>query len=440
MRRNRARTYTIDAENEEDFNKECEKALRNELSNNNYINKEKINELDEEYQNDSNYKIVDNQSNLKYFGEINSDEDLEDENNSDDILNNIEKNIIDQDEKNLELLCIYLKYSIEVQTKENNNILNENIFYRYKNPLHSLSGNAIYDLNIKEIIDDIINEKEINENNEKLTDLKEEKKSSLKDFISQNIKEDCTLKIMIMSNNDSTRNSFINKLFVNNIENNDNIEFEIKKKQIRLFNKNISLQIFNTSNEFHNNLLSKTYYQFANGFFIFIEASNHNIKKYLENIFIKFEKYLLDKIFVIFGVDMLFEQDCSIDGFNLKEFAFNKNCLYIPIKLNDFSIQNKIIINILYLLLIKKIDNKKDLKRKNNKDIKELGNIKNNITNKINRLSTKEENNYIYDITKMDIPNSLGYNINYRINHINAFDIEKTNVFKRKKSRKLSGF
>ena len=327
MRRNRARTYTIDAENEEDFNKECEKALRNELSNNNYINKEKINELDEEYQNDSNYKIVDNQSNLKYFGEINSDEDLEDENNSDDILNNIEKNIIDQDEKNLELLCIYLKYSIEVQTKENNNILNENIFYRYKNPLHSLSGNAIYDLNIKEIIDDIINEKEINENNEKLTDLKEEKKSSLKDFISQNIKEDCTLKIMIMSNNDSTRISFINKLFINNLENNnDNIEFEIKKKQIRLFNKNISLQIFNTSNEFHNNLLSKTYYQFANGFFIFIEASNHNIKKYLENIFIKFEKYLLDKIFVIFGVDMLFEQDCSIDGFNLKEFAFNKNC------------------------------------------------------------------------------------------------------------------
>lgn len=62
----------------------------------------------------------------------------------------------------------------------------------------------------------------------------------------------------------------------NNIENenddlnmyNNNVDFEIRKKQIRLFNKNISLQIFDTSNEFHNNISSKIYYQFSNGFFI----------------------------------------------------------------------------------------------------------------------------------------------------------------------------
>lgn len=56
----------------------------------------------------------------------------------------------------------------------------------------------------------------------------------------------------------------------------------------------------------------------------------------MEDIFIKLDKYLFEKTIVIFGVNMLFKQDCSIDGFNLKEFASNKNCLYIPIKINDF--------------------------------------------------------------------------------------------------------
>ena len=246
-----------------------------------------------------------------------------------------------------------------------------------------------------------------------------------------------------MSNNDSTLNSYINNFFLvekNSNENKDicNIDFEIRKKQIRLFNKNISLQIFNSSNKFHENLSSKIYYQFSNTFFIFIEATNHNVQKYIENVFIKLNKYLNEKTVVIFGVNMLFEQDCSIDGFNLREFASNKNCLYIPIKINDFTMRNHIIINILNLILIKKIDNKKESLRKYSKDDKNIGNMKKDLTNKINDLSSKNLNNYIYDITKMDIPNSMGYKKEYRINHLNAFDTEKNNIFSKKKSRKWS--
>ena len=424
MRRNRVRSYTIDAENEEEFNKQCDSFLKNVEYNNK--NNEVINELIEE-------------NNIKYddFGETNSEDDLGDENDCFDSLNKIEDKNIDQDEKNIELLCIYLKQSIALQAKNNNYNGNENIFYRYKNPLHILSGNAIYDLNIKELVDDIMTENEL-ENKNEIND-----NNSLKDFISQNIKGDCTLKIMFMSNNDSTLNSYVNNFF--NIENKkeknkdiDNIDFEIRKKQIRLFNKNISLQIFDTSNKFHNNLSSKIYYQFSNAFFIFIEATNHNVQKYMEDIFIKLDKYLFEKTIVIFGVNMLFEQDCSIDGFNLKEFASNKNCLYIPIKINDFTMKNHIILNILNLILIKKIDNKKRSTRKYSKDDKNIGNMKKDLTNKINNLSSKNESNYIYDITKMDIPNSIGYKKDYRIYHLNAFDTEKKNIFSKKKSRKWS--
>lgn len=428
MRRNRVRSYTIDAENEEEFNKQCDSFLKHLEYNNK--NNEEIKELTEE-----------NNINYDDFGEINSEDDFGDENDSFDSLNKIEDKNIDQDEKNIELLCIYLKQSIALQAKNNNNNGNDNIFYRYKNPLHILSGNAIYDLNIKELVDDIMTENELGNKNEINDDC--EKNNSLKDFISQNIKGDCTLKIMFMSNNDSTLNSYVNNFF--SIENKkeknkdiDNIDFEIRKKQIRLFNKNISLQIFDTSNKFHNNLSSKIYYQFSNAFFIFIEATNHNVQKYMEDIFIKLDKYLFEKTIVIFGVNMLFEQDCSIDGFNLKEFASNKNCLYIPIKINDFTMKNHIILNILNLILIKKIDNKKESTRKYSKDDKKIGNMKKDLTNKINDLSYKNMNNYIYDITKMDIPNSIGYKKDYRIYHLNAFDTEKKNIFSKKKSRKWS--
>lgn len=157
----------------------------------------------------------------------------------------------------------------------------------------------------------------------------------------------------------------------------------------------------------------------------------------MEDIFIKLDKYLFEKTIVIFGVNMLFKHDCSIDGFNLKEFASNKNCLYIPIKINDFTMKNHIILNILNLILIKKIDDKKESTRKYSKDDKKIGNMKKDLTNKINDLSSKNMNNYIYDITKMDIPNSIGYKKDYRIYHLNAFDTEKKYFFE-KKSRKWS--
>ena len=444
MRRNRVRSYTIDAENEEDFNTKCENALKNESVNMNSLTNSNLNQKalkDHEYnQNNKNSKNK-SEYNFEGFEEILSEEDLSDEIDSEDLIDKINEKTNDEEERNIELLCIYLKQSICLQAK--NNIENENIFYRSKNPFHALSGNAIYDINIKELVDNIMAENEFEEKNDKLKDSEKGKGSSLKEFISHNIKGDYTLKIMVLSNNDSTKNLFINKfLGISNEKNKnedfDDIDFEIRKKQIRLFSKNINLQIFDTSEEFHNNLSSKIYYQFSNGFFIFIEATNHNSQVYLENIFIKLEKYFLEKTVVIFGINMLFKKDCCINGFNLREFASNKNCLYVPLKINDFTIQNSIIINILHLILIKKIDFKKESIRKSSKEEKKICGIKNNLAKKISNLSSKNLDGFIYDITKMNIPNSMGYQQNYRINHINVFDTENKSIFMKKKSRKWS--
>ena len=56
-----------------------------------------------------------------------------------------------------------------------------------------MSGNAIYDLNIRELIDNILAE-----NDNEYIKSSEGNNNSLRDYIFQNIESDSTLKIMIM--------------------------------------------------------------------------------------------------------------------------------------------------------------------------------------------------------------------------------------------------
>ena len=136
---------------------------------------------------------------------------------------------------------------------------------------------------------------------------------------------------------------------------------------------------------------------------------------------------------------MLFKEDCTIEGNNLREYASEKNVMYVPIKIKDFNLKNDLIINLFKLILIKGIDNKnsKDSLRKESKEKKivPMQNIQNKLTGKIKDSSLKKDK---YDISKMKIESSLGYKKKYRIKHINAFDIEDNNLFSSENKRKLS--
>ena len=452
MRRTRNRYYTIDAENEEEFIKEFENMKKSRLSRLTFEEKEedqKIQEIDEEEsfsprKSKNSFQFSDAYEYGEYSG-LGAYKDLDDDEEDnlgaqdyedDDILKESEDSIIKKDnneERGLEILCYYLKNSVTEQSKGKISSNSETIFYKNKN-IGALSGNAIYDLNIRDLVDNILTE-----NDNEYTKSNEGNNNSLRDYIFQNIESDTNLKIMVMSNNKSTKNSFVDKFFdKKNTKEKSKDEildepFEIRKKQIKLFNKNITLQIFDTSDEFHKNSISNIYYKTVSAFFIFIEASNHNSKSYLEFITEKLNIFINNKTSVIFGVNMLFKEDCTIDGDNLREYAREKNMMFIPIKLNDFHLKNNLIINLMNLILIKGFDNKasRESLRKESKE-KSLGGFKNKLTNKINN-STQKRN--AYDITKMNIPSSLGYKKKYRIKHINAFDMdENSQNLKRKLS------
>ena len=449
MRRNRQRSATIDAESIDEYlNYEKSKSRLSQIIFKNKEIKEIIKEEEEEN--------LDSQRTSKlsfHLNNLENDDDDESDlgayNNEDDeelIRNefdkedwNIKKGKIE--EAGIDILVNFLKTSISSQLK-NTSLNGSTIIFNKNKNIMSMSGNAIYDLNIRELIDNILAE-----NDNEYIKPTEGNNNSLKDYIFQNIESDSTLKIMVMSNNKSTKYSFMNIFFErkkeneineNNGTNDDYLDepFEIRKKQIKLFNKNISLKIFDTSDEFHKNssLISSIYYKSVSAFFIFIESSNRNVKNYLEFIFEKIDKYIINRTVVIFGVNMLFKKDCTIEGVNLREYANEKDILFIPINLNNFDLKNKIINNLLNLILIKRIDNKinENSSRKGSKD-KKLGGYKNKLTNKINDELNKKN---LYDICKMNIPSSLGYKRKYRIKHINAFDIDDD--YDRSNKRKLS--
>ena len=457
MRRTRNRFFTIDAQNEEEFIKEYENMKKSRLSEMNFqknsaYNADEVIGSEEDLlsskkpgfkltnsDSDDGYEGLGAGGGLGVGGGIDEDEDnlgriYED----DEILRGEEGIIANQkqniEEKGLEMLCLYLKNSVKEMSKDKSG---ESIFFnnKNKNVMNALSGNAIYDLNIRDLVDNILTE-----NDNEYNKINEGNNNSLKDFIFQNIESDSTLKIMIMSNNKSTKNSFIESFFsikkLKSEEDNYDSPFEIRKKQIKLFNKNISLQIFDTSDEFHKNSLSSVYYKTVSAFFIFIEASKNNSKNYLDFIFEKIKKFITNKTCVIFGINMLFKEDCTIEGNNLRDYANEKNVMFIPFKINEFNMKNNLIINLFKLILIKGIDNKilsRDSLRKGSKD-KNLGTIQNKLKDKIKDSSQKKD---IYDISKMNIESSLGYKKKYRIKHINAFDIEDDNSSIKNK-RKLS--
>ena len=449
MRRNRQRSATIDAESIDEYlNYEKSKSRLSQIIFKNKEIKETIKEEEEEN--------LDSQRTSKlsfHLNNLENDDDDESDlgayNNEDDeelIRNefdkedwNIKKGKIE--EAGIDILVNFLKTSISSQLK-NTSLNGSTIIFNKNKNIMSMSGNAIYDLNIRELIDNILAE-----NDNEYIKPTEGNNNSLKDYIFQNIESDSTLKIMVMSNNKSTKYSFMNIFFErkkeneineNNGTNDDYLDepFEIRKKQIKLFNKNISLKIFDTSDEFHksSSLISSIYYKSVSAFFIFIESSNRNVKNYLEFIFEKIDKYIINRTVVIFGVNMLYKKDCTIEGVNLREYANEKDILFIPINLNNFDLKNKIINNLLNLILIKRIDNKinENSSRKGSKD-KKLGGYKNKLTNKINDELNKKN---LYDICKMNIPSSLGYKKKYRIKHINAFDIDDD--YDRSNKRKLS--
>ena len=157
MRRNRMRSVTIDAEDEEDFIQQYEKS-KSRLSQLNF-EKNKIQEKIPEEDDDLGYQkkkkstsLLNDSEEGDYFdlGALNNDDDEEllgVDYENDDIIKDEEDIIIkkeNSDEKGIEVLVTYLKNTISDELKNMNFKGNTLIFNKNKN-IMSMSSNAIDD-------------------------------------------------------------------------------------------------------------------------------------------------------------------------------------------------------------------------------------------------------------------------------------------------------
>ena len=188
------RSYTIDAENEEEYIQEYERIRKSRLSeltfkekHNDDIeilepeedslkpkNNPNLNDLDDEYSGLGAFKEEDEED---YFEKDNYDDS--------DIIKGSEDEIVkkeNNEEKGIELLCYYLKHSINELSKEK--IINnkECIFYRNNKSIKALSGNAIYDINMRDLVDNLLTK-----NDNEYMKSNDGNNNSLRDYIFQNI-------------------------------------------------------------------------------------------------------------------------------------------------------------------------------------------------------------------------------------------------------------
>ena len=182
-RRTRSRFKTIDAENEEEFIKEYDKMRKSRLSELNFqqkvdedTNNEQDIDQDDDYLSPKKMKKSINLENIDsdedYLGlgakpGLDEDEDCVGQIYEDDEILKGDESLIknqnqNQEEKGIEMLCYYLKNSVkEMSTGKGG----ESIFFnnKNKNVINSLSGNAIYDINIRDLVDNFLTEND-NEN------------------------------------------------------------------------------------------------------------------------------------------------------------------------------------------------------------------------------------------------------------------------------------
>lgn len=432
----RRRKITIDAENEEDFIREYNRRknepnkpkLDEEYFNFNSIKESNDNgEDDDEDDGLSGLKnkntIIKDEENFDFWNTNEEDENKLSDNERNEL--NEEKNTSDINEKNnedLEMLCLYLKKNIlNSNNKEKN--CNERIFYgNDSKKFFSLSGNAIYDVDFIELANSIINNENYYENN---VSLKDNSDNRLYYYILQNIEAEQKLKIMFISNNtnnnDNIKNTFLKNFLHNNgdyninenIKNyNSDFNFEIKKKILRLFNKNIEFQIYDTSLKFHKNKISSVYYNEMNAFFIILESNNYNIEEFLNLIKNIKENFIknMNITFVIFHVKNNIN---SANNNKIEKFCEENKMLLLNIKEENFDINNQKILNLLNLILIKNFDNKKIKKGMDKAKVKE------------------NQNEVIFKNL-----NSVGYKDSYRVGVFNAFDMDEK-VNKRKLSSEI---
>ena len=193
-------TYLLLSSDISIFSEESSMFLKNEVDENSSENLKKDEEVNKSKKKEEKSQRIE----MKGFQQNEIYEDDEILRGEEGMIANQKQNI---EEKGLEMLCLYLKNSVKEMSKDKSG---ESIFFnnKNKNVMNALSGNAIYDLNIRDLVDNILTE-----NDNEYTKTNEGNNNSLKDYILQNIESDSNLKIMIMSNNDSTKNSFIETFF-----------------------------------------------------------------------------------------------------------------------------------------------------------------------------------------------------------------------------------
>jgi len=146
---------------------------------------------------------------------------------------------------------------------------------------------------------------------------------------------------------------------------------EIKKKIVKIIDKNVRIEFYDTDANFHLKDTSKIYYKLCDAFFYVVDWSKQESVEFISNIHENIFNNSTSNSFFLANLNLRSKNSKVCDE-KLKSFADDLNAIYVPLEdVSNFHMKNNTVVNVFSYVLVKKIKNKNKTKFKKNLTLSE---------------------------------------------------------------------
>jgi len=222
----------------------------------------------------------------------------------------------------------------------------------------------------------------------------------MKDLLVQNLDVEEKIKVMIISNSPKLRQEILSSFLDNNDDITVDSDLEIKKKTVKLLNKSICCEFFNTGKNFHTKDTSKIYYKLSNAFLVVVDVKDYDLIDYIYKTYRQVNDSTSAQNFICIAKNFCpLEKSPNKMSVKLKNFCVEHGIVLFPLG-DKFKIENANVNNLFSLLYLKNIG--KGYKTNKNK---ENSNSSNSKKGKENKNSLKFDDEYsLKFISALDFP------------------------------------
>jgi len=242
----------------------------------------------------------------------------------------------------------------------------DGLFLRTGNMSRSLTYNSLTDLDVNEALDCLFSSQNEEMRFNYLSEVNnsamstEASKNNLSTLLSQNMEmKDEVLKIMMIGSNMIGKTALLSSFTDSSFDLNKYVYFptlgmEIKKIFLKLNEKNVKIEFYDTDMNIHQKDITQTFYKICNAYFYIVDANRMDTFEYIRATHMKvLNSHTRNASFYLFVVRA--EAKASKDVELIKDYCLNAKITFCRTNPDEFTQKNVTLLNYLNNVLIRKV-------------------------------------------------------------------------------------